>query len=210
MITIEEKLNIFSKLVLESERKKAREKIEKIQKKNDEAIKTHLDKSKEKAKKQIQKRIHEANNRKKEIIARAKMEANSNILTKKSEFLGRLYNSIENRANKFTEASEYEIFFLNSLSKILLEVKVGENNSIYIINSDLDRYRNKVIEKIDSLEQQGIKVSIEKLDDSAIGGLMLINHDKGIRIDLTIKTILEKNYDLMGRMVYLSLEEVGD
>lgn len=210
MITIEEKLNIFSKLVFEGERKKAQEKIEKMQMHNDEIAKKHLDNTNKKAEGIVQKRILEANNKKKQIIARANIEVKKSILTKKREFLSRLERELEEMANMFIETNEYEIFLLDSLVKILLTIKEKENNSIYITKRDINKFEDKIMDKLKGLEIHGNKVILENLDDSEIGGLMLINHDKGIRLNLTIKEILEEKRDLMGQMVYSSLEEVGD
>ena len=210
MITIEEKLNVFSKLVCEGERHKANEQIEKKQKHNDEIIKKHYENSIKKAEEIEQKRNFKANNKKKEIIARASMEVKKKIFRKKSELLNRLEKEVEDKAIEFVKTNEYELFLLNKLSKILLTIKEKENNSIYLTKKDLDRYEDKIIEKLDSLGNQKNKVILGKLDDNKIGGLVLINHDKNVRIDLSIKTILEESKDLIGKILYSSLEEVGD
>ncbi len=210
MITIEEKLNIFSKLVLEKEQKEVNEKLGKMQEKNKQIIEAHTEKIRKKAEVIIQKKIKQANLKKNEMISQAKLEIMKTILSKKKELLNALLEQIKHRAMEFTNSKEYESFLIKNTTRILTKLNDNCHINIYLTDKDMKKFKIIIERLIDYSNIKFQKITFTTIDDSIIGGIIVVNEDKGIRIDATLKTIIEDKIEIIGQIANESVEEAGD
>lgn len=210
MITIEEKLNTFSKLVFEKEQKRADEKLKNIFDMNYKSIEEHKKEIEKKCKEIVDKKIKEGNMKKNEMVSKASLDARNKTLVKKRLMLKTLIDEVEDKAKIFVESSEYKSFLLNKLSEILSDVNKDDVLSIYLAEKDIDRFKKDVLQLIEYSVLDIHKIDIIPMDKDIVGGILMVNHKRGIQIDNTIKTMIEDNKDLIGRLLYECLEEAGD
>jgi len=209
MITVEKKLNIFSKLILEKEQSESDTKLEEMKKNNEKIIQEHKEKIEEKARQLINNRVNKANAEKNAIISKVTSEAKNKILAKKKELLDRTIEGVKNKARQFTDTPEYEAYLINSVLEALLALKGEQGISIYLLQKDIDKFSEKLTALI---IQNGFNQSdIEMIpsNNDIIGGVVAINKAKTIRIDAAISTVIEDNEGIIGQMLYEELKKAG-
>ncbi|MTI48778.1 V-type ATP synthase subunit E family protein [Sporosalibacterium faouarense] len=210
MITIEEKLNTFSKMIFEKEQKEADEKLKNMREENQRIIENHKKEISKKCNLLIEKKVKEAKTKKNEMTSKASLEARNKILNEKKRMLADLVCEIKNRGRRFIENNEYEAFLIYGLSDIFSNMKKDTHLSIYVTEKDVNRFRDKIYKLIEKRDLSSNEIDIIPIEEDIIGGFIIIDHDKDIRIDHTIKTRIEDNKELIGQMLYESLEESGD
>ncbi|MTI66100.1 MAG: hypothetical protein FH753_05795 [Firmicutes bacterium] len=203
MITVEEKLNTFSKLVYERVKKESETSLNSIHEKNNKILKEHREKIKKKAEKIIEKKIRDGEIKKREMISNANTSIKKQILNKKKEMLKDILQGVKNLAFEFTEKKEYENYFKKTFKEVVKDFKKGEKIDLYLTNKDLvkfDKFLNTYNE---------IKIDLKSADESIIGGVIAIKGDS-FKIDASLKTLVEDNKDILGRYLYKELDKVGD
>lgn len=202
MITMEGKLDVFTKLVLEKVQKEYEEKKEEIEKGNEEAIKKHKAEIKKKSDKIIGDMTNKGNIEKNRLVSKAKIEKKRAILNKKEELLGKLISNIKLKAVQFTYEDNYRIYMEESLAVVLENLK----NKDDIILRITDKDRNKFAEIIKRfIREKGFdakKIEFQSLKADAIGGVVGIDKEKTIKVDCCIKTKIEDNRNLIGQRLY--------
>ncbi|MGF7058496.1 V-type ATP synthase subunit E [Brassicibacter mesophilus] len=209
MITVEKKLNIFSKLILEKEQNESDTKLQEMKKNNEKIIQDHKEKIEEKARHLINNRVSKANVEKNTIISKVTSEAKNKILAKKKELLDRTIEGIKNKAKQFTDMPEYEIYLMNSVSEVLSALKGEQGVSMYLLQKDTERFNEKLTDIIiqNGFNQSDIEIMPTTYD--IIGGVFAENKTKTIRIDATIKTVIEDNKSTIGQILYEELKKAG-
>lgn len=111
------------------------------------------------------------------------LECKKNIQNVKKIINRELKEEVERRIIDFTNKDEYYMqYLMRSIDSVL---KIVENNAgsiIYVTKRDSERYR-ELLEKYN--------ITINYLDDFYIGGCKLINTDRGVIVDNTLKSNIE-------------------
>jgi len=210
MITVEKKLNIFSKLILEKERTKLNEKLQEIKENNEKIIKEKRDKAKVKAKQLIESKVNKGNVEKNAMISKATNEAKNKILNKKKELLDRTVEEIKNKARQFANSQEYENYFLKAVKDALAEFNDGKGISLYILPEDIKRFQEKLNSTIVNSGLKIEDVEIIPSTEDIIGGVIVVNKVQSIRIDASISSTIEEKRETIGYMLYEELIKAGD
>ncbi len=210
MITVEKKLNIFSKLILEKEQNESDVKLEEMKKNNEKTIQAHKKKLEQKAKEIINNKVNKANMEKNAMMSKVTGDAKNKILTKKRELLERLMEGIRDKARLFTDTPEYEGYLQKSFIEVLSSLEEEQGVIIHVMQRDIERYKEKLIT---TMVQKGINqsdVDITPSTSDIIGGLLGQNKSQTIRIDATISTIIEDGKSIIGQILYEELKKAGD
>ncbi|MTI70669.1 MAG: hypothetical protein FH751_10515 [Firmicutes bacterium] len=203
MITVEEKLNTFSKLVYERVKKESETSLNSMHEKNNKLLKEHREKMKKRADKIIEKKIKDGEIKKREMISNANASIKKQILNKKKEMLKDILQGVKNLAFEFTEKKEYENYFKKTFKEVVKDFKEGEKIDLYLTNKDLEKF-DKFINTYNKTN-----INFKSADDSIIGGVIAIKGDS-FKIDASLKTLVEDNKDILGRYLYKELDKVGD
>lgn len=206
MITIEDKLNIFYKIVLEKEKEESLKVLNEIEEKN----KATLDKHRERLFKVkddiIEKSIKNGEVKKDELISQEIVEARKRIFTKKEGLLDDLILSLEKKAKDFVNSEEYSQYLLDGIGRVLKDI--GDKYIIiYLKNEDRLRLSGSIA-KIGI--EIGKKISFENATEDIIGGFIVSDIDKKYLIDESFKGKIEENKYLIGEELYSTLGKAGD
>lgn len=210
MITIEEKLNVFNKLVLGQVQQEFQEKYDEINRKNNEIIEDHKKKLQKKKERIIQDYITKGKNEKNKLISQANINKKRLILTRKQEFIQRVVEGLYEKAQQFCHSNEYQKFLMGILDMLLPKFEGQNGITIYMNKSDMDRFSSIVKEKAISFGFNQENINIEVFNEEIFGGIMVFNEDKTLKMDYSINTIIEENRWLIGQKVYEALQESGD
>lgn len=210
MITVEEKLDVFTKLVLEKVQKEYEEKKKEIDEKNSQAIHKHRSQINEKANKIVENMVSRGEIQKNRLISRAKIERKRVVLSKKEELLEKLINNIETKAVQFTYEDDYKGYLENSLSVVLENLKNKESIILFFTDKDRSKYEKVIVNIVKKKGFDTEKVQIQSLDSRLIGGVIAIDQEKTIKVDCSIKTKIEDNRNLIGQILYDALDREED
>lgn len=206
MITIEDKLNIFYKIVLEKEKEESLKVLNEIEEKN----KATLDKHRERLFKVkddiIEKSIKNGELKKDELISQEIVEARKRIFTKKEGLLDDLILSLEKKAKDFVNSEEYSQYLLDGIGRVLKDIE-DETIIIYLKNEDRLRLSGSIAKVGIEI---GKKISFENVTEDIIGGFIVSDIDKKYLIDESFKGKIEENKYLIGEELYSTLGKAGD
>lgn len=206
MITLDDKLGIFYKIVYKNEEEKCKKLLEEFEERSREILKEKEEILKEKKEKMINRKVQLAEKQKKEVISKIIQQNRQKVLSKKKEILDDLILSLEERFRKFVSSNEYEDHLLKSLERSLKEVK-EKKIIVYIRETDKD----KLEDSITALEKEnGVSIVLRVIDRDIIGGFILSDEDNTYNLDNSFKTIIEEKQYYIGKILYKFLEEAGD
>lgn len=206
MITVEGKLEVFTKLVLEKVQHEYEAKKREIDEKNNEAIEKHRLKVKKKANKIFEEMVNRGEMEKNRLISRAKIDKKRFILGKKEELLDRLINRIEKLVVRFTYEEDYKAYFENSLYQVLDNLKNKESIILFITDKDKIKFHERIGKILDEKGFDTEKTVIQTMNPTLIGGIIALDAEETIKIDASIKTQIDDNRNLMGEMLYSELD----
>ncbi|MCX7884334.1 MAG: V-type ATP synthase subunit E [Caloramator sp.] len=200
MITIEEKLNLFTKLI-----------YDKIEKENESLLKKFnleygnlLDEKKKEFEKQAEqlRKENEKNieKQKLQIISKAKIEEKKIILEKRKEIFDEVLDALMAYCDDFTDKDEYREMFLNDLSKILKEMDSINNLQITITSKDFKRFKDVILNMFNDKN-----VDLNE-DNDIIGGFIITDKEKNIRIDMSMKDRILNSKELIGEKIFEALQ----
>lgn len=210
MVTINQKLNLFSKLVYQDILDHSIDEIKNIDEENKKYIedyKSELIKKAESISNQTDNKIIQKKN---EIISKAHLEVKQNMLLKKQEFIHLLLNEQISKAKNFVKTNDYIEYFKKCLENILYELEGSIKIQIELLSEDRKAFQ-AMIEKI--AKNKGIfseNITYIDAEDSIIGGMIVSNEEKAIRYDATVFSLLEDKKELIMNRLYEELKKVGD
>ena len=206
MITVEDKLNIFYKMVLEREKESFEKILDEIEEKNKIALDEHKNKVSLKRDEMIEKKKKSGKIMKEQKISQAIVETRQKIFRKKEELLEDLLLSIKEKSKVFVCSKEYENYLLRELESILNEVE-GKNIVLYLKLEDNKKYGDSIINLANKLN---IKITFKEANENIVGGFLIFDEDKTYLTDETFKIKIEENKYLVGEKLYETLEKAGD
>lgn len=206
MITIEDKLDIFYKIVLEKEKEESLKVLDEIEEKNKATLAKHRERLFKVKDDIIEKSIKNGEVKKDELISQEIVEARKRIFTKKEGLLDDLILSLEKKAKDFVNSEEYSQYLLDGIGRVLKDI---EDKYIIIYLKNEDRLRlSGSIAKIGI--EIGKKISFENATEDIIGGFIVSDIDKKYLIDESFKGKIEENKYLIGEELYSTLGKAGD
>lgn len=195
-------MNLFSKIVFDKVKKEYAITLNELDEKNNKLMSelmVELEREKTDYENKMEKQTE---SEKKKIISKAKGQAKKNILLKKEELRAKLREIVINKIKEHCSSGEYCKFTIEENIDELLELK-GE---ISIICKDNDE---KSVEKF--LKSNGIKNDLIFLfDENILGGFIVVDEGKGIKLDFTVNSIIDENEIYMGSLIDELFKKAGE
>ncbi len=208
MVTIEEKIKLFYKLLNQSmdqsftdELKDLKEKYEsKIQKAKNEIDKEAKDIEERAAKRADIKRA--------ESISKSKVIIKKDIMVLKEKYYYTFMEKFNKNLDEFIKSDDYKLYLSKIISKLVAEIKdYGKCNIIiYLTKNDQGKYSDFIKDEIAKKLDCNVSFSIEH---DIKGGFICVIEDRGMKIDLSIDSVLDENKDYIMQTIFETLE-AGD
>lgn len=189
MVTIEQKLELFRKLLNQSMYLKVEEELSKLEKEfqmkvqqTEETIDIAAQEIVDRAKKKAESR-HAENTGKSQITMKKE------IMSIKEKYLEVFMNNFKGRLEEFIESKEYKTFLYKNILKLNNELNDYDklDLNIYLSTKDFNKYRDFI--KTELAKNHGVSF----ITFDIMGGFIAEVPSKGIKYDLSIDTILEDN-----------------
>lgn len=107
------------------------------------------------------------------------MESRRKVTQFKNTLQVNIHKLLIERFIAYADEDEYFDYLQMSIEQVMAKVEKNENCTIYITNKDASRFKETIENKYG--------VSVESIDDTNIGGCMLLNKVEKVSIDNTLK-----------------------
>ncbi len=195
MTTIEDKINLFSKIIYD---KLNEEKEEKLKQFNQEA-QTRIESEKEnieKNRKNLQRELMKKSNTKaNEIIAKEKLNKQREILSLKDKLVKSTLDEIKEKLFTYVSSEDYKDYFIKLLQNTLSEVEEGRY-FIILLERDNERFKSEIEEVIKKYNDKSIEIKISQ--DDFIGGIILKDFEGKFKVDNSLYSKLEESKEIIG------------
>ena len=204
MVTIEQKLLLFSKLINHSMEKDFKDELKELEKQyslRSDSSKDEIDAAAQSIEERARKK---AEMRRTESLSKQAVNIKRGILLQKEKCYYIFMEKLKSRLTEFVNTEEYKTYLLNLIKKINI---TDENYDwvIYLTESDNKRYSELIKEE---LKKKNINIEF-KNSYNIIGGLIVIDKDKNTKIDFSIDSVLEDNKTYIMQTIFDALEAGG-
>lgn len=206
MITVEEKLDIFHKIVFRDEEAKYQRLLEELDDKNKQLLEDKRAEMELQREEIIRRKIAQGKIEKNEALAKAKEDIKTQLLQKRADLQKDLLERVLNKAKRFVETEEYNTYLCKKLDKYLMGLE-EKDMILYLREKDVEGAKH-CLENLEYYTKKTFK--IEPLDEDYIAGFMISDLNKTYNIDHTVRTLIEENEYLIGKELCLALGKAGE
>lgn len=208
MITIEEKIKLFYKLLNQSMDVHFTEDLKEMEdsyKFKLEKLKNNVDKE---AKEIEEKALKRAEIKRAESISKSKVIIKKDIMALKEKYYFTFMDKFKSVLKEFVNSNEYKTYLSNIISKLSDGINTYGNSDvvIYVTNNDKEKYSDFIKSEINKKITNNI---IFKTTENIIGGLVAELTEKNIKIDMSIDAVLEDKKTYIMQTIFETLE-AGD
>lgn len=195
MTTIEDKINLFSKILYE---KVNEEKEERLKVFNQEAQKKlaeqrqKINESRKNLRIEFEKRYNIKAN---EIIAKEKLNKQRTILYVKDELIKDVLLQVRSKLTKFADSEGYREYLLSSFMKVMDNLEEG-NYYLEITHKDYEKFEKDIKLIIGKYENKKMEIRISESD--MIGGVIIKDFQSTFKVDNSLYCKLEESQEFAG------------
>lgn len=210
MVTIEQKLTLFSKLLNQDIKEDANKKFRQLDKDYEKRLaenKFQVDKEATEIIEQTRKR---AELKKVELISKGKMSSKKELMQIKEALISRFMKNLKHKVVQFTHETGYRKY----LEKLLGELEglrdYKNDLIIYLTEADFKQNKDFIEEKLMTLGIKRNQLSFQISDEDILGGFVIKDPSLNMRIDESIQTVMDEAKDKIVEKISIVIEEAGD
>ena len=197
--TIEDKISLFTKVVIErielDFQRKQKKLVEYYENRKTEMIKEN----EERKGNVVTRAKKDAESKKQQIILKTRSTMHLAVLKKKQEFAERIMDEVKKKTRAFIGTAEYVEFLKEAIKQVLSKFSNDQFVSFSFSRDDIKNKREVILQTIKSFRDEAT-YKIEVVDN-LIGGVFVESGDGRMEIDLTINTILEESNKQAGEIL---------
>lgn len=206
MITVEDKLDIFRKVVYKEEESKFQIALDELKKENESLLEQKKKELEAQRDEIIKRKLAMAEREINEKISEEKTKVKEQVLKMREEILQDFIQSLYLKASAFTKTSEYGQYLFDKVDKAILEF--GDMYfTIYVRESDKEIVKKHLEE---TYANRFDKFNIETMPSNLIGGFLIEDKEKTFLVDYSLKTLIDDNEYEIGNKLFSLLEGAGD
>ena len=209
MVTIEQKLSLFSKLLQQDIKAEIGNKIESMEKEYAEIMSEHKRKVDREADDITERARKKGEIKRLEILSKAKMQTKKQSMLTKEKYIGVFIDHLKEKVVAFKGTPEYKNYLKHVVSKLDNLQSYDTEFVVYMTEEDKQMYGEFVLEEIAASGISKDRLSLAVKDESMIGGIILDSPVKSLRIDLSISVLLEDHRDEIVEALFQAIGEVG-
>lgn len=203
MVTIEQKLLLFSKLLNQSMDQTFEEELKSLEKQYKEKIQNIKETVDLEANEIVEKAKKNYEVKKNQNISKSKVKLKKEMMLLKEKYYNLFINNLKIKLNSFVESKEYKNYLSNILMNLNDELFSNNNVMIYLTKFEYDKYGDFIKENIKKTFNSNCSFTCL---NTIIGGLIIENTEKSFKVDMTIDSILEENKLFIMQALFNALE----
>jgi len=207
MITVNDKLKLFTKRIIDRQQEAYDEKVDSLENKMVVELKERkkmLERDRSRYEDSLLKGIK---NERSQRLSNARSERKRRLLLKRKTMIDELLMGVKAYTKEFVTTAEYEMY----LKDILKEHRDVINHlgafQIYVNKNDF-KFKDILIRQCRELELSC--ESVIEYDKRMLGGVIILKSDQTTRLDFSLDSVIEDNRKYMGQLIYDMLEEAGE
>lgn len=207
MVTIEQKLSLFSKLLNRSMDDKFKEGMEKLKKEYEEKLRKNREAVYKEAEDIINRSAKKAEAEKIEMINKIRISSKKEYMDVKEKHLSLFMDHLKEEIENFIQSEKYGGYLVTQVDRMIGTKELKDSFVLYMTRRDYDKYSDNIRQE---LTKSGRKdCSFKIADDSIIGGFIAEEAAGRIRLNYSIKALLEDNMSYIMQTLFQAIE-AGD
>lgn len=208
MITVQDKLKLFTKRIVDLRRKAYDEKVRELEEHMVVELaerKKMLERDRKRYEESLLKGIKEE---KMQRLSNARSEKKRRLLLKRKTMIDTLLEGVKSYTKEFVVTDDYGQYLDSLIDDYIDTIKELNHFKLYMNELDHNKHKERIMAKLAKYDCtcEGIAIYEKPL----IGGLIFYKSDGTTRIDLSLDSIIEDNKKYMGQLIYNMLEEAGE
>lgn len=209
MVTIEQKLTLFSKLLNQEIKEETQKEQAALDKEYEHMIAENKYRIDNEAAEIIEHAKKRAEMKKVELISKSKLSSKKEYMVAVEEVIETFMEAMKDKIKTFVQTDEYKIY-LNRLAQDVSALKTDKNKLKVEVTAE--DYKNKeVIEA--ALIKAGLdkkQLEFEVTNEEILGGFIIVDTLLNTKIDESMNTLLEESKDRIVELVTSAIEEGGE
>jgi len=197
--TIEDKISLFTKVIIERIELDFQQKQKKLVEYYENRKTTLINDHQEKTNIAVERAAKDAETRKQQIILKTKSTMHLAMLKKRQEFTERVTDEVKKRVKAFISTEEYAEFLAEAIKQVLSRFSNDQFIRFNFSRNDINNRQGMILKIIKSFRNKDA-YQIDAVDN-LIGGVFVKSGDGRLEIDFTIDTILEESDKLIGEVL---------
>ena len=206
MVTIEQKVLLFSKLIDQLMNAQFKEGLKNLE----VEYNGKLEKNKKDTDLEVKKIINNANKKRNLEISKAyssfKINEKKELMLVKENCFNKFMVRLKSYIEEFIKSDKYKDYLLKLIKEISLEEKHTNSITIYVTSDDYSKYSDLLKNELKKLGYNDDKYTIAVAKDNIIGGFVVEDNVDKFRINLSIKSLLDDNKSYIMQMLFEALE----
>lgn len=210
MVTIEQKLTLFSKLLSQDIKEESSEKFEALEKEYDKRIaesKAEVDKE---AAEIIDQAKRRAELKKVELISRGKLASKKEQMSIKEELINRFMEELEKNVRDFVTKEAYKTYLKKIIKGLTGLAEYKNDLVIYLTKHDYEVNQEFIKEELGKLNIMPEQLSFEVMPQDILGGMIIKDPALSMRVDESIRTLIDEEKDIIVEKISKVIEDAGD
>lgn len=198
MTTVDDKLKLFTRIVLEKVQKDSEQKVLDFKSSRDMNLEEQRKNTLKASESIISQAKKRAELKKNQIVTKAGTDGQREILKCRKEIFDRTVGDLKTMAEEYTAKPEYAGYLEKCIGTVLSKIDSGEVY-LFLTERDMDNYRDKIEESVNRHKRPDIKVKVRKAPGNIIGGCFGEDKDSTLRIDCSMLTAIEDSREVIGK-----------
>jgi len=209
LITIEDKLGLFTKLVVDQLQGEYNKRVAELERENELRLREFRIEAKEKSEEFYYTYIKNAQGERKKRLSSARSDRKKNRLIKQQALIEELMEGVLNKGRTFVKTPEYEGFLKRLVDNAQERIKEYEAFTVYVTEKDFDEHKGYIEELLAEIGVEPRRFKIKTTTWDIVGGIMVVHKKKIRQLDLSIRTRIEEDKNCIGSLVFKMLKEAG-
>lgn len=210
MVTIEQKLTLFSKLLNQDIKEEMDEKFAQLEKEYEKKMAENKYAVDKEATEIVEQARRRAETKKVELISKGRLSSKKEAMQIKREVTERFMKALEEKVMAFTHTSGY----LNYLKKIIAQLSelADEKNDlvIYLTQNDYDQNRTFIEKEFNAIGVVSDRLKFEVAAMPILGGLVIVDEESSTRIDCSMIQMIDDAKEHIIEKISKAIGEVGE
>lgn len=210
MVTIEQKLTLFSKLLNQDIKEEMDEKFAQLEKEFERKIAENKFAVDKEATEIVEQARRRAETKKIELISRGHLSSKKETMQVKREVTERFFKALKEKVIDFTKTPEYLSYLLETISE-LKELAESKNSLvIYLSQNDYDNHQQDIEKALNAIGIVSERLSFEVAQTPILGGLIVVDCISNTRIDASMLQVIEDAKEHIIEKISKAIGEVGE
>jgi len=207
MVTIEKKLSLFSNLLHRSMGEAFRNEMDELRKEYGARMEKNREEADKEAERIIKAAVKKAESERTELISRKRVELRKEYMSLKEKCFSALMERIRKELENFTCSDGYTDYIKKLAARLASMVPESNRLEISLADRDIDSYSAVLKQALSGPKRADIV--FRPAEGDIIGGFIAYDMDSDIRIDLSLRALLEDNRSFIMQTLFQAIE-TGD